>query len=55
VHEPGGDACLGGDARDAHVVDPLAGDESHGGVEQPLASLWCVLRADARNPNPTDP
>ena len=52
VHEPGGDARLGGDARDAHVVDPLARDEPDRGVQEPFASLWSHLGADAINPNP---
>ena len=55
VHEPGGDARLGGDARDAHVVDPLARDEPDGGVQQPLASLRSHLATDGLHPNSRHP
>jgi hypothetical protein len=54
MHQAGGDSGLGGDARDAHVVDAFARDEPHGGVQQPFTTLRCNLAAaDPQNPNPT--
>ncbi len=47
VHEARGHARVGRDARDAHVVDPLARDPSHRRVEDPLPG--------AHAPNPIQP
>src|SRR4029077_19420644 len=49
VDEPGGDARLGRDPRDAQVVDAVARDQRHRRVEQPLASLWSLVLDSAES------